>query len=102
MTFHFVCFTWVFFRSPSLEAAIGYFKTMLANPPATPTITWFVGLWMVVGFLTQWIGAEHFRALHRSFERWPLPAKVALCFGVIYVIAIMSPVGIPPFIYFQF
>jgi alginate O-acetyltransferase complex protein AlgI len=102
VTFHFVCIAWVFFRSPSLDAALRYFKTMLANPATPSTITWFVGLWMVVGFLTQWINAAHFRALQRAFEGWPTTAKVALCFGTIYLIAVLSPVGIPPFIYFQF
>ncbi|MBV9245706.1 MAG: MBOAT family protein [Methylobacteriaceae bacterium] len=102
VTFHFVCIAWVFFRSPSLDAAAAYFGTMFSNPTVPSTITWFVAVWMAVGFLTQWIDASYFRKLQGYYERSPLAAKVLVPFAVIYVIAVLSPVGIPPFIYFQF
>jgi len=102
VTFNFVCIAWVLFRSPSLEAAIAYFQTMFSNAPVAPTITWFVGFWMVVGLLTQWIDAKHFRALQARYEALPLAAQMLAPFVVIYVIALLAPVGIPPFIYFQF
>ncbi len=102
VTFHFVCIAWVLFRSPSLEAAVAYFQTMFANAPVAPTITWFVGFWIVVGFLTQWIDAKYFRALQARYEAMPLPAQMLAPFAVIYVIAVLAPAGIPPFIYFQF
>jgi hypothetical protein len=37
-----------------------------------------------------------------SFERLHLVAQAAIIAGAIWLMALLSPPGIPPFIYFQF
>jgi D-alanyl-lipoteichoic acid acyltransferase DltB (MBOAT superfamily) len=54
ITFHFVCVTWVFFRSPSLEAAQAYFSALARGDTGWgTTITPLVAAMLAVGAATQ-------------------------------------------------
>jgi D-alanyl-lipoteichoic acid acyltransferase DltB (MBOAT superfamily) len=101
-TFHFVCFTWVFFRSPSLDASLVYFATMFAGATWSTTMTPLVAAMLALGALTQLVPAHRFAALEARYEAGSLAFKVALPFAAIFLIAVAAPGGIPPFIYFQF
>lgn len=102
VTFHFVCFTWIFFRSQTLESALDYFRTMFAFASFETTMTGLVALMFVFGALTQIIPDRWQERAEEWYDRAPLIAKIALPFLVIYAIAVASPDGVPPFIYFQF
>jgi alginate O-acetyltransferase complex protein AlgI len=102
VTFHFVCITWVFFRSPSLDASLSYFATLLSGASWSTTMTPFVGGLLALGALTQIVPARWFAALEARYDASSLVVKVAVPFAVIFLIAAAAPAGIPPFIYFQF
>ena len=102
VTFHFVCFTWVFFRSPSLDASLTYFATMFSGASWTTTMTPLVAAMLVLGAVTQIIPARWFAALEARYDAGSTAFKVALPTVVIFLIAVAAPGGIPPFIYFQF
>lgn len=102
VTFHFVCFTWIFFRSQTLESALDYFRTMFAFVSLETTLTGLVALMFVFGALTQIVPDRWQERAEAWYDRAPVLAKIALPFLVIYGIAIASPDGVPPFIYFQF
>ena len=102
VTFHFVCFAWVFFRSPSLDAALVYFATMFSGVGGRTTMTPLVATVFVLGALTQIIPAGWFAALQARYAISPLALKVAVPFAAIFLIAVAAPGGTPPFIYFQF
>jgi D-alanyl-lipoteichoic acid acyltransferase DltB (MBOAT superfamily) len=102
VTFNFVCVAWIFFRSPSLADGLGYFRAMIADTGAPPTATPFVLALMAVGLATQFIPLGAYAKLQLAYERAWLAVKVAVPVLVVWVIAVLAPAGIPPFIYFQF
>ena len=103
VTFHFVCLTWIFFRSPSLEATQTYFSTLAWGDTGwSTTMTPLVAAMLVIGAATQMVPNRWFEALEAWYDRASLPFQVALTFAVIFLIAVAAPGGVPPFIYFQF
>jgi alginate O-acetyltransferase complex protein AlgI len=103
VTFHFVCLTWVFFRSPSLEATQAYLSTLACGDTGWgTTMTPLVAAMLVIGAATQMVPDRWFGGLELWYDRASLVFKVALPFVVIFLIAIAAPGGVPPFIYFQF
>jgi len=102
VTFHFVCLTWVFFRSPSNEATYAYFTTLFSGASWSTTMTPLVASVLVLGALTQVLPTRWFEALETRYDAGSLAFKVALPFAVIFLISVAAPSGIAPFIYFQF
>jgi alginate O-acetyltransferase complex protein AlgI len=103
ITFHFVCLTWVFFRSPTLEGAQTYLSTLAFGEAVwSTTVTPLIAAMLVIGALTQVIPNAWFDRLEVAYDRASLATKVAVPFAVIFVVAVAAPGGVPPFIYFQF
>ena len=103
VTLHFVCLTWVFFRSPTLEVAQTYLSTLVSGERIfTTTVTPLVAAMLVLGALTQIIPNDWFDRLEAYYDRASIAVKVAIPFVVIFVVAVAAPGGVPPFIYFQF
>lgn len=107
LTFHFVCFCWVFFRAPSMEYA-GQMLNQIGNH-FTPSILfefiqgyWRVWLLMVLGYVLHFIPNSIELAAERWTIRMPLVAKAAMLIVVIILSIQMKSVTIQPFIYFQF
>jgi len=102
VTFHFVCLTWVFFRSPSNEATSAYFATLFSGASWSTTMTPLVATVLVLGALTQVIPARWSEAIEARYDTGSLAFKIAVPFAVIFLICVAAPSGIAPFIYFQF
>jgi D-alanyl-lipoteichoic acid acyltransferase DltB (MBOAT superfamily) len=103
ITFHFVCITWVFFRADSLASALAYLGNMFGGDHfASTTMTWWVALMLLTGAATQFWPGHWFDAAAAAYDRASLAVKIAIPFIVIFIVAVMAPGGIPPFIYFQF
>jgi alginate O-acetyltransferase complex protein AlgI len=103
LTFHFVCLTWVFFRSPSLEATQAYFATLVWGDTGWgTTMTPLVAVMLAIGAATQIVPDRWLEGLETYYDRASLVFKLVLPFLLIYLIAIAAPGGVPPFIYFQF
>jgi D-alanyl-lipoteichoic acid acyltransferase DltB (MBOAT superfamily) len=102
VTFHLVCFAWVFFRAASFDDSMTYFATMFGAGRWTTEITPLVAVCLLLGAVTQIIPPDWSRDLKLRYELAPISLKVAVPFVIIYVIAIAAPRGVPPFIYFQF
>jgi D-alanyl-lipoteichoic acid acyltransferase DltB (MBOAT superfamily) len=102
VTFHFVCLTWVFFRSPSNDATLAYFTTLFSGASFSTTMTPLVAGCLVLGAITQVVPTRWSEALEARYEAGSLALKVAVPFAVIFVISVAAPGGIAPFIYFQF
>jgi D-alanyl-lipoteichoic acid acyltransferase DltB (MBOAT superfamily) len=102
LTFHFVCITWVFFRSESWQSALAYLGNLFGSGTAGTTMTWWVALLMVIGAMTQFWPHQWFDKAATAYDRAPLAMKIAIPVAVIFVISVAAPGGVPPFIYFQF
>jgi D-alanyl-lipoteichoic acid acyltransferase DltB (MBOAT superfamily) len=102
ITFHFVCFTWIFFRSPDFATAwdyVGGLGDFEADAVfVTPFVVGLVALTMLGQFFSPRLGP----ALARQFERLPGPLLGICLGGALLVIESLAPEGVAPFIYFQF
>jgi alginate O-acetyltransferase complex protein AlgI len=102
VTFHFVCLTWVFFRSPTLADATDYFRTLFAGADSGTVLTPLVVAMFFFGGLTQIIPPQGWEQIEAYYERTPLVAKIMIPALIIVLVAIAAPSGVAPFIYFQF
>ena len=107
ITFHFVCFAWIFFRMPTMEG-IGQMFEMIRyefHPEIIPQFLegyWLVVTLIVLGFVAHFIPQRAFRPLERSFSRMPLVGQALLFALVVLLVVQFQSSGVQPFIYFQF
>jgi alginate O-acetyltransferase complex protein AlgI len=103
VTFHVVCFAWIFFRADSFQRA-GQVLARLVDAwgrPA-PLVTTSVVLAIVVGIAGQYIRPGVVGGLVTGFQRLPVVAQAACVAVALTVIETLGPVGVAPFIYFRF
>lgn len=107
ITFHFVCFCWIYFRAPSIAIAHEVMGRIAYN--FHPEIVWnFIAGYRNVIFLVLLGYAMHFtpqgakNSLRTLVTNTPLLGKVALVLVVAYIVIQVKSAEIQPFIYFQF
>jgi alginate O-acetyltransferase complex protein AlgI len=102
-TFHLVCLGWVLFRSDSLETAASVLGRLISGwtTPTTlltPAVVAAIALILSLQQLPAGIGAP----MRERLVLWR-PAVVGVAFGLaLFLITVMGPTGVAPFIYFQF
>ena len=103
VTFHVVCFAWIFFRADSFARAGQMLERLFtAWGRPSPLVTTSVVLAIVVGIAGQYIRPSAFGALLRGFQRLPVLAQAATVAVVLMVVNTLGPEGVAPFIYFRF
>ncbi len=107
LTFHFVCFTWIFFRHASFAAGWTMIHQIFTNFHAE---LWpqFVGgyryvlAFMAFGYLTHFLPDAWQERMIGVLRRCNLLVYALLLTTVIYVVIQVKSSTIQPFIYFQF
>lgn len=102
VTFHLVCFAWIFFRAESFGLAfdylIGFADWSSPVQHATPFLVLLIAVSLAFHFtpptLGKWIGD--------SLKWLPSPALGPVFGAGLFLIWAMAPEGVAPFIYFQF
>ncbi len=105
LTFHFVCFTWIFFRAKDMNGVttvlhqifynFGFLPEMLISYKAIfLTILW--------GFFIHWLPVSWKDFYRERFYSLPNFAKVGVAAAIIFVLYQVKSSEIQPFIYFQF
>lgn len=107
ITFHFVCFAWIFFRNSTFEASMTMINQVFRNftPQLFPQLVegyWKVFILMGIGFLLHFSPDKWQDACSRGVTKLPLLGKAVLLVALIYVVVQMKSTEIQPFIYFQF
>jgi alginate O-acetyltransferase complex protein AlgI len=102
VTFHFVCFTWIFFRSSSLDDALQFLAGVWRDNGADITAPWIVAPLLLAGAITHLMPEATRRIAGAAFDRQTMPAQIALGFCALYAILAMAPASSAPFIYFRF
>ena len=102
LTFHFVCFAWLFFRSPSLEAAIQFLSGIWKDSGAANTMPSVVPVLIGGGALTHLVPPQTRAELGRALDNSGALVGTAFGFALLYAILVMAPSSSAPFIYFQF
>jgi D-alanyl-lipoteichoic acid acyltransferase DltB (MBOAT superfamily) len=101
-TFHFVCFCWLFFRAPSLDAAMQCLSGIWTDNGAANTLPGIVWPLIAVGALTQIMPSDARARLGAWLDERGGAAEVAFGAAALYLIVVMAPSAAAPFIYFQF
>jgi alginate O-acetyltransferase complex protein AlgI len=107
LTFHFVCFCWIFFRAASMETAMDMLRQITLH--FTPEIfNEFVSgykaiiLLMLIGYIMHFIPARFELSFQQRLTEMPLAFKAAFMLVIIVIVIQTKSAGIQPFIYFQF
>jgi alginate O-acetyltransferase complex protein AlgI len=101
--FHFVCFTWIFFRAENFEMAI-LFITGFGNnwEIATTLVTPFIMTMIGLGIGIHFTPPQTLNTIETLFHRQPVVVQGLLVGLAIVAIEAFGMEGVAPFIYFQF
>jgi D-alanyl-lipoteichoic acid acyltransferase DltB (MBOAT superfamily) len=107
LTFTFISFTRIFFRSPTFEHALGMIEKIASgiNFGLVPNIVSGYALpfsVMLFGFFVQWMPTQWKENAKEFFISMPVPVKVAVCSLVVFIVYQAVSADFQPFIYFQF
>ena len=102
LTFHYVCFAWIFFRAPSFKQATLVLKqlaTLTTFHPNLPLV--LVGL-LAVAMLSHYVPEGWYERTRRGFSALPAPLQGAFLFLVAVGLHEAASAAAVPFVYFQF
>lgn len=99
--FHVVCFSWLLFRSPDMTTAVELMRGV-ARAGESLLLTPQAVLVVLVGFCMQFLDAERGYWLADRVNRLPVWAQGLTAAVILVIILGLGPVGVAPFIYFQF
>lgn len=107
LTFHFICFCWIFFRASSFSSGIMVLEQIGSslNPELfLPVLTGYknVFAFCLLGFLLHFIPTIYKEKAEWLVVRLPLFGKSFLLALVIWIVIQVKSADIQPFIYFQF
>ena len=107
ITFHFVCFCWIFFRNADFHNSMDMLNQIFTafRPQLFPQLIegyWRVFALMVVGFLLHFAPDSWENAVCRGVIKLPFLGKALVMVAMIYLVIQMKSSEIQPFIYFQF
>lgn len=107
LTFHFVCFCWIFFRASDMSQA-GVVLTQIGTQFSPGVFFQFVSSYpeivalMVLGYALHFLPESLENLWQERLVRMPLMGQAALIIIVILMVVQVKTAGIQPFIYFQF
>jgi D-alanyl-lipoteichoic acid acyltransferase DltB (MBOAT superfamily) len=101
LLFHAVCLGWVFFRSPSFDVAFQVLGNLSAPGPVT-LASMPVVLTLAAGLFGQYLPRRVRFDLEVVVARVPSVLRGAALACALFVIQVLGPTGVSPFIYFQF
>lgn len=107
ITFHFVCFSWIFFRSHSFANSWEIIGRITGSFNPGLFFQWLseysvVAFLIVLGFLTHWQPDNWELGYRKALHKLPLPLKSLALALVIWILFQARSADIQPFIYFQF
>ena len=107
ITFHFVCFCWIFFRNPDFSSSLDMLSQIMNHfsPQVLPQLLsgyWLVFSLMLLGYLLHYVPDSWEQRSVRFVTQLPLIGKALFMVAVIYLVIQMKSAEIQPFIYFQF
>jgi D-alanyl-lipoteichoic acid acyltransferase DltB (MBOAT superfamily) len=107
LTFHFVCFSWIFFRSRSFGSAWEIIFRISSSMDFSLFWLWIseyriVATLILIGFLSH-MQPDSWEKRYQSFlVKLPLPLQSLLMAFIIWILFQARSADIQPFIYFQF
>jgi len=107
LTFHFICFCWIFFRAENMNIAMEVLNQITTKFKASIFIEFINGYRTVliligIGFAIHFTPKKWESAIENSIVKFPLPLKAVYLIGILFLVAQFKSSEIQPFIYFQF
>ena len=107
LTFHFVCFCWIFFRNSTFEGSVTMIRQIMTafHPEVFGQLLegyWKVFVWMGIGMGLHFVPDAWQQRACQCVVRLPLLGKAVLLIALIYLVIQIKSSDIQPFIYFQF
>jgi alginate O-acetyltransferase complex protein AlgI len=103
VTFHIVCFAWVFFRAEKLSLAYDVLGRLVSGwGSPSPLVTPLLGAVLAIMIFSQFVPEGFMKMVQFRFSTMPVVFQgltLAICF---FFIDRLAPIGVQPFIYFQF
>tara|TARA_B100000902_G_scaffold57882_1_gene64913 strand:- start:1213 stop:2601 length:1389 start_codon:yes stop_codon:yes gene_type:complete len=102
VTFHIVCFAWIFFRADSLSSALDVLRAIASPPSSGELSSAFLILVLTAMLIAQFLPYSRSEDLKRWLNKQKILTQgLAFGFGLV-LIDLFGPEGVAPFIYFQF
>ena len=107
ITFHLVCFGWIFFRADSLQTVNEMLSQICTNfhPEVfAQFVTGYKGVFilMIIGYVLHFMPKSAENALQGVVTRSPLVVQAVILAIMVFVVVQFKSAGVQPFIYFQF
>lgn len=102
ITFHFVVFSRILFRSPGLPAAGDIVSQLAAGTSSVAQVSWRVWLLLAIGFGIHWSPKEWMTKLMDSYRALPAVAQGLVMAAVGALLVKLGSSQVVPYIYFQF
>jgi D-alanyl-lipoteichoic acid acyltransferase DltB (MBOAT superfamily) len=102
VTFHFVCFAWIFFRSDSFTGASRVLSQLATLTAFHPNLPLPVVAVLAVGLGSHFVPERWYLGLREAFVRLPAPTQGLALFGTAVLLRQIESADAVPFVYFQF
>lgn len=102
ITFHFVCFAWVFFRAETVLGAFGVLRQLTTFSTDTTNLGLPLPLLIAGSLAVQWLPDRLFQLALNGFVRLPAPAQACVLFGLALGLYSVASSDLVPFIYSRF
>lgn len=100
--FHFVCLGWIFFRAENFGYAVDYLLSFANLEAPVMFLRPLILALLALGAIGQLLPPSLTPRAATAFARWPVLAQGVAVGGAIVAIDALGPIGVAPFIYFQF
>ena len=102
LTFHFVCFAWVFFRADDLSAALNLLRVLFSFVGGVSNLALPVVAMLALGYGLHFLPEKLEGLVRFQFMRLPASAQGLALFLLIVVLYSVASSNVVPFIYYQF
>ena len=102
LTFHFVCFTWIFFRAETLAQALAMLRSLASLTANTANLPAPIIVIIVSVFALQWLPNKWWEQLQKGFVYLPAPAQAILLAALAIRLYFVASNDVVPFIYAKF
>jgi D-alanyl-lipoteichoic acid acyltransferase DltB (MBOAT superfamily) len=102
LTFHFVVFAWIFFRSPNLSGALDFLRQIASGTVSWENVTPGFLLVLAIAILAHYVPKGAYDSIAGLFSRSPAVVQAAALAGLVFAIRYIAGTGATPFIYGRF
>ncbi len=102
LTLHFVCFAWVFFRAPTLEAALAVLGRITSLTVSFDNVSTPLAIVLGIAAVGHYVPRKWFNRVEELFSAAPFYAQAAALVLLVIAIEYTAATGAAPFIYTKF